>query len=72
MLPGSKSYRRLRDWIRNYVGRHLSWDLQLILKVGEAPVVQLGTQGKLGWTTWLTSDKLDRLGDDLILQPPAA
>ena len=72
MLPGDRSYLRLRDWIRNYVGFHLSWDLQLILKIGEAPRIQLGSQGKLGWTTWMVTEKLDRLGDDLILQPPAA
>ena len=72
MLPSGRSYLRLRDWIRNYVGLHLSWDLQLILKVGEAPQIQLGSQGRLGWTTWLVTDKLDRLGDDLILQPSAA
>ena len=72
MLPGDRSYLRLRDWIRNYVGFHLSWDLQLILKVGEAPRIQLGSQGRLGWTTWMVTEKLDRLGDDLILQPPAA
>ncbi len=53
MLPGGTRYKILRDWVRNYVGDALKWELQLILKAAEVPEIRLGKSGCLGWTTWL-------------------
>lgn len=69
-LPTGKSFRSLRDWVRNYVGLHLLWDLRLILKPRQVPPLKLGESGQLGWTTWLASHGFERPADDLILQPP--
>jgi len=52
-LPDRSSYRRLADWVRNYVGFELKWESQLVLKREEVPQLALGGSGKLGWTTWL-------------------
>jgi type VI secretion system protein ImpH len=53
-LPGQKHFRQLRDWVRNYVGIELSWDVRLILRHDEIPSLRLGAAtGMLGWTTWL-------------------
>lgn len=66
-LPGSDSLRRLVAWVRNYVGDQLLWDVNLILKREEVPPLKLGEETQLGWTTWLTSQPLDRDADDLKL-----
>jgi type VI secretion system protein ImpH len=71
LLPTGSSFRRLRDWIRQYAGEHFSWDVQLVLSRDEVPVIQLGRGGRLGWTTWLKSLPFTRDADDLILQGAA-
>jgi type VI secretion system protein ImpH len=72
MLPKGKRYAILRDWVRNYVGDTLSWELQLILKAAEVPVTRLGESGRLGWTTWLRSTPFEKDVRDLKLQSEAA
>lgn len=69
-LPSGSSFPALRDWVRNYVGLHLKWDVQLILMPRQVPRLSLGESGQLGWTTWLASDGFERPAEDLILQPP--
>jgi type VI secretion system protein ImpH len=69
MLPGGDSLRRLKDWVRNYIGDELAWDLQLILKKEEVPAAQLGKSGQLGWSTWTKAKPLPRDADNLILDP---
>lgn len=72
LLPGGDSLRRLLAWVKNYLADELQWDVQLILKEEEVPSVEMGTFGRLGWTTWLTSRPLGRDADDLVLQPQQA
>lgn len=66
-LPGSPSLRILVDWVRNYVGDELLWDVNLILKKEEVPPLQLGAGSQLGWSTWLTSQPLAVDADQLKL-----
>ena len=54
LLPGGDSISRLVDWVRNYVGDALEWDVQLILKQAEVPPLKLGAS-QLGWTSWTNS-----------------
>ncbi|MBN1669515.1 MAG: type VI secretion system baseplate subunit TssG [Kiritimatiellae bacterium] len=68
MLPGGASFKRLRDWVRNYAGDVLRWELQLVLAASEVPVVQLGGAGRLGWSTWLKSRAFDEDADQLVLR----
>ncbi len=67
MLPGGKSFSRLKTWVRNYVGDSLDWEAQLVLKAGEVPAVRLGQTGALGWTTWLQNRPFEKDTDDLVL-----
>ena len=53
MLPSGNRLGHLVDWVRNYVGEELEWDVCLILRRQEVPQTCLGVQGQLGWTTWL-------------------
>ena len=55
MLPGGASARRLRDWVRTYLGLAYDWDVRLVLKKQDVPRLALGRQAQLGWTTWLSS-----------------
>lgn len=55
LLPGGASFRRLIPIVRNYVGDTLVWDVNLILRRGDVPPLQLGHGARLGWTTWLGS-----------------
>lgn len=66
-LPGGDSLRRLVAWVRNYIGDELLWDFNPILRKEEVPPLVLGEGTRLGWTTWLTSQPLERDADDLKL-----
>jgi type VI secretion system protein ImpH len=71
MLPGGASFRRLVPIVRNYVGDTLAFDVNLILNRTEVPPIQLGRQGQLGWTSWLTPRRGLANAGDLFLQAGA-
>jgi len=72
MLPGGESLPRLVDWVRNYLGDELLWDVQLILKKEAVPATSMGQLGQLGWSTWTLSAPPPEDADDLVLRPVAA
>lgn len=55
LLPRGDSFRRLREWIHNYAGEELYWDVRLILRADEVPMLKLSGAHQLGHTTWLHS-----------------
>lgn len=65
LLPVGKRIGRLVALVRNYIGDDLLWDLQLILKRTETPVVRLNDKFRLGWTTWLGQRPSEKDPDDL-------
>ncbi len=69
LLPGGESLTRIKAIVHHYLGGQLIWDLNPVLKQPEVPEIRLGQAGRLGWTTWLMSRPLGRLGDDLKLDP---
>ena len=68
-LPGGVRFLQIRDWVRNYVGVEIAWDVQVVLKRDEVPATQLGISGRLGWTSWLAmpAGRRNRDADDVIL-----
>jgi type VI secretion system protein ImpH len=65
-LPGEPTLHALRDWVRQYLGLSLQWDVCASLRGDAVPTLALpgrerggklralpGRQGRLGWTTWL-------------------
>jgi type VI secretion system protein ImpH len=52
-LPGGSAWAPLRDWVREYAGLHLLWDLKLALKPGELPEPRLDRRLRLGLTSWI-------------------
>ena len=71
LLPGGPSFHRLIPVVRNYVGDALIWDVNLILKADEVPPIQLGRQGRVGWTTWLMPRRTPTDAADLFLDASA-
>ncbi len=68
LLPGGNSLKRLQALVRNYMGDVLMWDINLVLKRGEAEVTQLGkTGGQLGWTSWIGEPPMEEDLDDLFI-----
>lgn len=52
-LPGGSAWRPLCDWVREYAGLHLLWDVQLALKQQELPPPRLDRRLRLGLTAWI-------------------
>jgi len=70
LLPGSDSISRLVALVRGYVGDEKDWDLNLVLLGKEVPRLELGNNGRLGWTTWLgTTAARPETVDDVVLTP---
>lgn len=70
LLPCGQSFKRLQQWVLNYVGDEVFWDLQLVLLHEEVPETHLGQYGRLGWTTWLKTKPFVRDAEDLVVIPP--
>jgi type VI secretion system protein ImpH len=69
LVPIGDSFRRLKDWVFNYVNQEFYWDLQCIVKAAAVPAIALGQGALLGWTTWLKSKPFTRDPDDAIFDP---
>jgi type VI secretion system protein ImpH len=54
-----------------YLCFELDWDVRLLLKQDEVPLLTLGGGGRLGLTTWLGRRRADTSADDLCLDGEA-
>jgi type VI secretion system protein ImpH len=52
-LPGGDELDPLVAWVRTYLCFELAWDVRLLLRENEVPLMTLGRAGRLGWTSWL-------------------
>lgn len=68
-LPGGRAWLAVRDWVREYTGLDLHWDVQLTLRRDEVPEPRLGRQVRLGLTTWIGRGDRARDRNDLRLRP---
>ena len=57
-LPDGQPFRDMEALIRFYLDQPLDWDLEIVLKPGEAGGVVLGQErwSRLGWNTWLIAE----------------
>jgi type VI secretion system protein ImpH len=69
LLPIGESFKRLKDWVLNYVNQEFFWDLQCVIKAASVPTLSLGQGAMLGWTTWLKSRPFIFDPDDPIFDP---
>jgi len=51
-LPDGSAWRPLNDWIRQYVGHGLRWEIRPLLERTAVPAAALGRQVRLGYTSW--------------------
>lgn len=52
-LPGGSGALAVRDWVRQYLGFGLAWDLAVGLRSAEVPPAGLGGKTRVGLSTWL-------------------
>jgi type VI secretion system protein ImpH len=72
LLPGQRSFERLRSWVKSYVGEEFFWDVSFAVKSDGIPPVQLGKSSQLGYNTWLFA-RQDASGvREVIFEPRAA
>ena len=67
LLPVGERIRGLVSLVRNYIGDELAWDVNLILKKNDVPVMRLDDGFRLGWTTWLGKRPQECDADDLFI-----
>jgi type VI secretion system protein ImpH len=70
-LPGGATLGKLVDWVRMYFCFELDWDVRLLLKPEEVPMLALGQGQQLGFTTWLGARESDDCAGDLCLDAEA-
>ena len=70
-LPGQPAWFELRDWVHQYTGLDLRWDVQLALARTEIPAPRLGRQRQaaLGVSTWIGRVEHTPQRHDLRLRP---
>jgi len=68
-LPGGSAWSRLSEWVVQYTGLDLRWDVQLVLARAEVPAPRLGDGVRLGVTTWIGRSTSPSDRGDLRLRP---
>jgi type VI secretion system protein ImpH len=53
LLPDGDGMRQLADWVAQYAGLALDWDVNLIVRKDARPTLRLGGGARLGWTSWI-------------------
>jgi type VI secretion system protein ImpH len=53
-LPSGDLCRPLADAVFFCIGDQLDWELELAIPSGSVEPVELGRQGQIGWTTWMS------------------
>jgi type VI secretion system protein ImpH len=68
-LPGGAAVRALRDWVRQYVGFDLVWDVRVALAATDVEGCRLGAATPLGYAAWLGASRKRVARDDLVFAP---
>jgi len=68
-LPGGSASVAVRDWVRQYIGFDLAWDLAVCLQTPEVPPARLGGSTRVGLSTWIGKADAVPRRQDLIYNP---
>jgi type VI secretion system protein ImpH len=68
-LPAGSAWPALEEWVRDYAGLDLRWDVQLTLARAQVPEPRLARGIRLGVTTWIGDRAATRDRADLRLRP---
>jgi type VI secretion system protein ImpH len=72
LVPNGRPFKRIKDWVLNYIGYEYLWDLQCVVEAAEVKTACLGKMGQLGWTCWTISKPATEDADDPIFDPQCA
>ena len=68
-LPHGAAVRKVRDWVRQYVGFDFVWDMRVALVAGDVHGCRLGGATPLGLAAWLGAPVKPVARDDLVFAP---
>jgi type VI secretion system protein ImpH len=68
-IPGGAAVRTLRDWVRQYVGFDLVWDVRVALAASDVQGCRLGAETPLGYSAWLGAPRVRAARNDLVFAP---
>jgi type VI secretion system protein ImpH len=68
-LPGGGAWPALSEWVQDYAGLDLRWDVRLTLARDQVPAPRLGAPLRLGVATWIGRVRHPRDRGDLRLRP---
>jgi type VI secretion system protein ImpH len=69
LLPSESDFGRIRDFVRLFAPNHLRFTIRLILQPDAVPQARVAADDnavQLGWTSWLSGNRL--YGEDAAIQ----
>jgi len=72
LLPTGGRFRILAEALDAFAPSHLEWDVALEIEERLCPQAKLDGRTRLGWTTWMTPGKSQRIRRDTIISKKAA
>ncbi|MBX3410433.1 MAG: type VI secretion system baseplate subunit TssG [Phycisphaeraceae bacterium] len=72
-VPGGRSERRLRAWVRTAFGDQFAWEAVVVLAADDVPATRLGGPpthhaSRLGWTSWTQTAPASADRADLVIR----
>ncbi|MGK9172942.1 type VI secretion system baseplate subunit TssG [Yokenella regensburgei] len=68
-LPGNDAEKRVRDWVRQYLGIEYKWSLRVWLQHEDVTGAALGGSERLGYSAWLGTQPQAVPRGDLVFSP---
>jgi type VI secretion system protein ImpH len=71
-LPAGDAFARLRELVRFAVGAEMGFDVRLLLRAKDVPLLRLGSRAadtapRLGWLAWIGRRPRDRDACDVVI-----
>ncbi len=70
LLPTGVRFPLIAEALNAFAPSHLDWDVALEIEEKLVPPAKLDGRARLGWTSWMTPGKNDRIRRDTILKRP--
>jgi type VI secretion system protein ImpH len=67
--PNGRDLPVLIEWVRSFVGYEFVWELELQVAPDAAPPAVLGSDERLGWSTWLGEPDRTRAITGMVFEP---
>ncbi|CAG9170669.1 hypothetical protein LMG23992_01711 [Cupriavidus laharis] len=67
--PNGRDMPTLVDWVRAFVGFEFVWEIELQVIPDSVPPAILGSQGRLGWSTWLGDPDRSHAITGMVFEP---